>query len=57
MMAGSATIPTVKLHSGHDLPMIGLGVYQAQQGGEAYAAVLAALKAGYRHIDTAQDYG
>lgn len=34
--------------------MLGFGVYQS--GAETYEAVLAALKAGYRHVDTAQFY-
>lgn len=37
------------------IPRLGLGVYDAH-GQDCIAAVLAALKAGYRHIDTAQDY-
>lgn len=35
--------------------MLGLGVYQTK-GEDAKSAVLAALKLGYRHIDTAQGY-
>ena len=38
------------------IPAIGLGVYQSQSGGETRNAVLHALKAGYRHIDTAKFY-
>jgi diketogulonate reductase-like aldo/keto reductase len=37
------------------MPRIGLGVFRASPD-EAYAAVRAALEAGYRHIDTAQVY-
>lgn len=39
------------------MPVFGLGVYQARRGGETYAAVLEALKQGYRSIDTAAVYG
>ncbi|KAF2401552.1 Aldo/keto reductase [Trichodelitschia bisporula] len=45
----------IKLNTGASLPAIGLGTWQdpdAQQD-----AVAAALKAGYRHIDTATVYG
>jgi diketogulonate reductase-like aldo/keto reductase len=38
------------------MPSLGLGVWQAPRGA-AYAAVRAALDAGYRHIDTAKAYG
>ena len=41
--------------SGH-IPMLGLGVYLAEAGGETEQACLWALKHGYRHIDTAQLY-
>jgi diketogulonate reductase-like aldo/keto reductase len=44
------------LNSGHAIPAVGLGVYQAAHGDEAYEACLNALKMGYRHIDTAQIY-
>ena len=38
------------------IPRLGLGVYQAR-GSKCTNAILAALEAGYRHIDTAQLYG
>ena len=44
------------LNSGHSIPAVGLGVYQAAHGDEAYEACLNALRMGYRHIDTAQIY-
>ncbi|KAG5643620.1 hypothetical protein DXG03_000587 [Asterophora parasitica] len=44
---------TVKLSSGHELPVLGLGVYRND---DCAPACEAALKAGYRHIDTAQMY-
>lgn len=37
------------------IPLLGLGVWKAHE--ETEAAVLAALEAGYRHIDTAACYG
>ncbi|KAI0034718.1 Aldo/keto reductase [Vararia minispora EC-137] len=44
---------TIKLPSGHTLPRLGLGVYRND---ECYPACIAALKHGYRHIDSAQMY-
>ena len=38
------------------IPQIGFGPWK-RRGDEAYRTVLAALEAGYRHIDTAQAYG
>ncbi|KAL4157024.1 hypothetical protein PRNP1_006050 [Phytophthora ramorum] len=52
----SVTIPSKKLPSGAEIPMLGLGVYLSEPGVETYNAVLSALKHGYRHIDTAQYY-
>jgi diketogulonate reductase-like aldo/keto reductase len=46
---------SVKLNDGAKIPQVGLGVWQA--GGATKRAVLAALSAGYRHIDTAAVYG
>jgi diketogulonate reductase-like aldo/keto reductase len=45
------------LADGHELPMLGLGVWQVPNGPECVDAVRAALELGYRHIDTAQAYG
>jgi diketogulonate reductase-like aldo/keto reductase len=39
------------------IPQLGLGVWQARAGATCEAAVLAALEAGYRLIDTAAMYG
>ncbi|KAI0744923.1 Aldo/keto reductase [Earliella scabrosa] len=44
---------TTKLPSGYELPLLGLGVYQND---DCKPACLAALKHGYRHIDSAQMY-
>lgn len=49
--------PTRALADGNELPLLGLGVWQVPDGPECEEAVLAALEAGYRHIDTAQAYG
>lgn len=48
---------TYKLSNGNEIPCIGFGTWQSEDGDEAYNAVLSALKAGYRHIDTAAAYG
>jgi diketogulonate reductase-like aldo/keto reductase len=45
------------LADGNHLPMLGLGVWQMPDGAECVNAVRSALELGYRHIDTAQDYG
>lgn len=47
----------VKLNSGIEIPQIGLGVLHAENGEETKNAVLCALEAGYRSIDTASIYG
>lgn len=47
---------TVTLNNGLEMPLLGLGVYQAR-GREGEQAVTWALQAGYRHIDTAKFYG
>ncbi|ETK85877.1 hypothetical protein F441_09551 [Phytophthora nicotianae CJ01A1] len=52
----SAFVKTKLLPSGHPIPSVALGVYQSAPGSETYDAVLAALKLGYRHIDTATVY-
>ena len=45
-----------KLANGVEVPIIGLGTWQATHGKEAENAVKTALKVGYRHIDTAAAY-
>lgn len=47
---------TTTLHNGVKMPWFGLGVYKAQEGEETLQAVKAAIKAGYRSIDTAALY-
>ena len=48
--------PVVKLASGYDLPVVGLGTY-ALRGNTCVNAVRTALESGYRLIDTASFYG
>ncbi len=45
------------LNNGVKIPAIGFGTWQVAEGEEGYNSCLAALKAGYRHIDTAFAYG
>jgi len=45
---------SIPLHSGYELPLLGLGVYLND---DCKSACLAALKHGYRHIDSARMYG
>lgn len=54
-MASLTASATKRLANGVHIPLIGLGVYQAR-GEECTRAVLAALKAGYRHVDCALAY-
>ncbi|MFD3513326.1 aldo/keto reductase [Streptomyces sp. NPDC058657] len=49
-------IPTVTLNNGVTMPQLGFGVFQVPDQ-DTTAAVLAALHAGYRSIDTAAVYG
>lgn len=48
---------TYTLSNGVRIPSIGFGTWQVADGREAVDSVKAAIKAGYRHIDTAQGYG
>lgn len=47
--------PTVKLNSGYDMPIVGLGTYSLKND-ECINSVVSALKSGYRLIDTAYIY-
>jgi 2,5-diketo-D-gluconate reductase A len=55
-MTTAEDVPTVTLPSGAQMPMIGFGTWKLRTR-HARDAVLAALSAGYRHIDTATMYG
>ena len=46
----------VSLGDGNSMPLLGLGTWAAQPGGETRDAVAFALETGYRHIDTAKMY-
>lgn len=48
--------PQLALHDGYSIPQLGYGLWQVQDD-VADAAVGQALDVGYRHIDTAQNYG
>jgi len=50
-----ATVPTITLNNGVEIPQLGFGVYQVAPE-ETAEAVQAALEVGYRHIDTAEMY-
>jgi 2,5-diketo-D-gluconate reductase A len=54
-MVEPADVPVVTLPSGAQMPMIGFGSWPLRAD-HARDAVLAALEAGYRHIDTAAAY-
>lgn len=47
---------TFKLNNQELIPAVGFGVFMIPNNGPTYEATLAALKAGYRHIDTAAGY-
>lgn len=47
---------TTVLHNGVEMPWFGLGVFKVEDGPELVEAVKAAIKAGYRSIDTAAIY-
>jgi len=51
-----ATVPTIRLNNGVEIPQLGFGVYQVPPEDTA-DAVATALEIGYRHIDTAEMYG
>ena len=48
--------PTITLSNGIEMPQIAFGFFQIPPGDATYKATLAALKAGYRKIDTAHAY-
>jgi diketogulonate reductase-like aldo/keto reductase len=54
-MSENVSLARVTLNNGVEIPQVGLGVWQS--GGATKRAVLAAIEAGYRHVDTAAVYG
>jgi 2,5-diketo-D-gluconate reductase A len=50
-----SAVPKVKLNNGVEIPQLGFGTFQIPPA-ETRAATLEALRAGYRHIDTAEMY-
>ncbi|XP_026740464.1 aldo-keto reductase AKR2E4-like [Trichoplusia ni] len=51
-------VPSVKLSSGREMPIVGLGTYARKADpGQFRQAVEWGIEAGYRHIDTASFYG
>ncbi len=48
---------SMKMSNGVEIPTLGFGTWQVNEGPEAEGAVRVALEAGYRHIDTARLYG
>ena len=46
----------IQLNDGNRIPSVGFGVFLIPADGPTYEATLNALKAGYRHIDTAAAY-
>lgn len=56
VMNGQVNQTYLTLNNGVQMPQFGLGVYSIPDGEETYNSVLTALKAGYRHIDTAHAY-
>jgi 2,5-diketo-D-gluconate reductase A len=55
-MTTTASVPTITLNNGVEIPQLGFGVFQIPPE-DTKAATLTALETGYRHIDTAEMYG
>lgn len=55
-MTHTGNVPTIELRGGVEIPQLGFGVFQVPPSDTAAVARLA-LRAGYRHIDTAAAYG
>lgn len=50
------SVPKVSLSSGHQMPVIGVGMFLTKDPSEVSVTLSAAIDAGYRHIDTAFSY-
>ena len=48
---------TLTLNTGAYMPLLGFGTYQITDAAECERSVRTAIEAGYRLIDTAQNYG
>ncbi len=47
----------VRLSNGYNMPIVGFGTWQTNDGATAESVTRLAIEAGYRHIDTAACYG
>jgi 2,5-diketo-D-gluconate reductase A len=56
MTVPTATVPTIRLHDGTQIPQLGFGVFLVPTD-QTQRTVEQAFEVGYRHIDTAQMYG
>ena len=54
-MGAMASVPTYTLNDGSTLPALGFGTYPLK-GADGVAAVVGAIEAGYRLLDTAVNY-
>ena len=52
----TANVPLVTLNDGNKMPQFGIGTFNQGSDDICYNSVLAALREGYRHIDTAHAY-
>lgn len=48
---------TITLNNGIEMPLVGFGTYQITDAAECERSAVSAIEAGYRLIDTAQNYG
>ncbi|MGN0202458.1 MAG: aldo/keto reductase, partial [Candidatus Cryptobacteroides sp.] len=56
MITAMAQGPSVLLSNGIEMPQFGIGTFNVPSNEICRDAVLTALRAGYRHIDTAHAY-
>jgi diketogulonate reductase-like aldo/keto reductase len=49
-------VPVIKLNNGKEIPQLGLGLWQVKDEEQLKIAFNTAVKAGYRHFDSAQAY-